>query len=479
MKNNIRRFTALFCSAVLLTAPLVFPASADEVTVLESLSLENFPLPEAGMTVGESMDAIEAQVQTTDGTRLSWAHWYKGEFYYDLYEDEKPDELRPESEFYPGYTYTCCMRIDGDLAKADGTVFAFEERGYSPVQIFINGEELPASQTSVRGEDDIFLSWTITIPGEKIPYEPMVYYTPYEITCKNGDPVTMTAEPDFPDSDGMTYSYQWYRASRQWYCTGELSSEIREPIPNANSETLDTVSDTVGTTYYFCVIEGIAEDGTVYTSASAEPRTVVCVNTEAYTFPYTDVSPDQWYYRYVEIADKNDLIDGKTPTEYVPDDDITLAECIKLAACMHQLYREKEVTLTNGADGEKWYAPYIRYAKDNRLILRDKNSRNYTEDELNSPVSRAEYVNIFGYTMPGEGWEYINDVPMGSLPDVPEDHPYAANIYKMYTAGILNGSDTKGTFHPDDPVSRSETAAILVRLLDDRYRVGAPADLQG
>ena len=45
MNNNIRRFTALLCSAVLLTAPLVFPASADEVTVLETLSLENFPLP--------------------------------------------------------------------------------------------------------------------------------------------------------------------------------------------------------------------------------------------------------------------------------------------------------------------------------------------------------------------------------------------------------------------------------------------------
>jgi hypothetical protein len=70
----------------------------------------------------------------------------------------------------------------------------------------------------------------------------------------------MTAEPDFPDSDGMTYSYQWYRASYQWYCTGELSSEISEPIPNENAETLEIVSDTVGTTYYFCVIEGIAED---------------------------------------------------------------------------------------------------------------------------------------------------------------------------------------------------------------------------
>ncbi len=472
MKNKIRRSTALLCSALLLTAPLVFPASAEEPIVLETLSLENFPLPEAGMTVGESTAAIEEQLRTTEGTELAWAHWYKGEVYYDLYAAEQPDNLRPESEFYPGYTYTCCMRVDGDLAKADGTVFAFEERGYSPVQIFLNGEELPASQTSVRGEHDIFLSYTITLPGEKITYEPMVYYTPYEIVCKDGDPITMTAEPDFPDSDGMTYSYQWYR-------TGDPSAEVSEPVPNGNTETLEIFSDTVGTTYYFCVIEGIAVDGTVYTSASAAPKTVVRVNTEAYTFPYTDVSPDQWYYSYVEIADKNDLIDGKTPTEYVPDEDITLAECIKLAACMHQLYHEDQVTLTNGADGETWYTPYIRYAKENRIILRDKNSRNYTEDELNSPVSREEYVDIFCYAMPGERLVYINDVPDGSLPDVPEDHPYASAIYKMYTAGILNGSDAQGTFHPNDPVSRSETAAILVRLLDDRYRVGAPADLQG
>ena len=472
MKNNIRRSAAFLCSALLLSPPLVVSTVAEELTVLDTLSLENFPLPEAGMTVGESMDAIEEQLRTSEGTSLAWAHWYKGEVYFDLYEDERPENLRAEVEFYAGYTYTCCMRIGGDLAKADGTVFAFEERGYSPVQISINGEELPASQTSVRDENDIFLSWTITIPGEKIPYEPMVYYTPCEITCRDGDPVTVTAEPDFPDSDGMTYTYQWYR-------TADPSAEVSEPIENAVTETLDTVSDTVGTTYYFCVIEGTAVDGTVSASASVEPETLVRVDTEAYTFPYTDVSPDQWYYSYVEIADKNDLIDGKTPTEYVPDADITLAECIKLAASMHQLYHEDEVTLENGKDGEKWYTPYIRYAKENRLILRDKNSRNYTEEELNSPISRAEYVNIFGYTMPGERWNAINDVPTGSLPDVPEEHPYAANIYKMYTAGILNGSDAMGTFHPDDPVSRSETAAILVRLLDDRYRVDAPADLQG
>ena len=469
MKNKIRRLTALLCSVLLMNAHLIFSVSADERNVLDSLSLEKFPLPEAGMTVGESMASIEEQLQTPEGTELDWIHWYKGEVYYDISDKTPPEHLRAEAEFYAGHTYTCCMRIGGDLVKADGMVFAFEERGYSPVQISINGEALPASQTSVRDENDIFLSWTITVPGEKLPYDPAVYYTPYEITCKDGDPVTMTAEPDFPDSYGMTYSYQWYR-------TADPSAEVSELIPNANTETLEIISDTVGTMYYFCVIEGIAEDGTVSASSSA-PADFVRVNTQAYNFPYTDVSPAQWYYNYVKIADKNDLIDGKTPTEYYPDDNMTLAECIKLAACMHQLYLEDEITLTNGEDGEKWYTPYIRYAKENRIILREKNSQNYTETELNSPISRAEYINIFCYAMPAERLKYINDVPMGSLPDVAEDHPYAANIYKMYTAGILNGSDSDGTFGPDDAVKRSEVAAILVRLLDSRYRVGAPANL--
>ncbi len=37
-------------------------------------------------------------------------------------------------------------------------------------------------------------------------------------------------------------------------------------------------------------------------------------------------------------------------------------------------------------------------------------------------------------------------------------------ILRLYRAGVLSGSDALGTFHPDRPISRAETAAIVSRV---------------
>ena len=50
-------------------------------------------------------------------------------------------------------------------------------------------------------------------------------------------------------------------------------------------------------------------------------------------------------------------------------------------------------------------------------------------------------------------------------------------IYSFYRAGILNGTDAKGTFNRTGTIKRSEVAAIVIRMMDPGYRVGAPADL--
>ena len=57
--------------------------------------------------------------------------------------------------------------------------------------------------------------------------------------------------------------------------------------------------------------------------------------------------------------------------------------------------------------------------------------------------------------------------------------PFAAGseVYTLYRAGIIAGSDEYGTFNPDSRIRRSEVAAILVRILDASKRVNAPAKL--
>ena len=47
---------------------------------------------------------------------------------------------------------------------------------------------------------------------------------------------------------------------------------------------------------------------------------------------------------------------------------------------------------------------------------------------------------------------------------------FAPEIYEFYRAGILTGSDAKGTFHADSTIRRSEVSAILNRMYDVSVR---------
>jgi hypothetical protein len=163
----------------------------------------------------------------------------------------------------------------------------------------------------------------------------------------------------------------------------------------------------------------------------------------------------------VEAAYKNGLINGKTATTYSPDSNMTYAEAIKLAACMHQLYHDGVVTLTNGEP--YWYTDYLTYALMNNII-----SELY--DDYDAKATREEFVHIFYGALPAAEYGEINVVADGSIPDVPMSGNHAAEIYAFYRAGILTGSDSAGTFSPLSNIRRSEVAAILTRMFDASAR---------
>ena len=52
----------------------------------------------------------------------------------------------------------------------------------------------------------------------------------------------------------------------------------------------------------------------------------------------------------------------------------------------------------------------------------------------------------------------------GLPPDVNDNQTYAKEIRLLYQAGILQGSDAEGNFHPGDRITRAEATAILNRL---------------
>ena len=108
--------------------------------------------------------------------------------------------------------------------------------------------------------------------------------------------------------------------------------------------------------------------------------------------PFRDVPTSQWYYNDVSNAYEMGLINGKTDTAFKPDDNLTYAEAVKLAACMNQRYSTGSVSLQNG---NPWYQTYVDYCKTKKIIDVD-----YAWDQ---PATRAGYMEIFAGALRGAG----------------------------------------------------------------------------
>ena len=64
----------------------------------------------------------------------------------------------------------------------------------------------------------------------------------------------------------------------------------------------------------------------------------------------------------------------------------------------------------------------------------------------------------------------LNNIADNAIPDVKLGDKCADEIYAFYRAGILTGSDAKGTFHSASTIKRSEAAAILLRMFEASAR---------
>lgn len=174
---------------------------------------------------------------------------------------------------------------------------------------------------------------------------------------------------------------------------------------------------------------------------------------------FSDVTKDDWFYDDIKTVVEMGLINGKSNDRYAPNDNLTYAEAIKLAACMNQFYTSGAVTLANG---NPWYQPYVDYCMTKGII--DK-TYNYEES-----ATRAGYMTIFANALPDEALQAINTVPDNAIPDVPVTKDYASAVYKLYRAGILNGVDDEYNCEPLVNISRKEVAVIVARMMYEKKR---------
>lgn len=208
----------------------------------------------------------------------------------------------------------------------------------------------------------------------------------------------------------------------------------------------------------------VAAENSIITVSVSLPTKISAqgdVNTTSTTpVSFLDVGKDAWFYSSVTYAVERGIINGRDSGLFDPDGFVTVAEAIKLGACMHQLYYEGGVSLVNG---NPWYMSYVEYANQNGII-------NKTYTDYDAKITRDEFVNIFFSSLPSSEYTPINEIKSGSIPDVEETDPYYDRILSFYRAGIVTGKDSEGSFCPKDRILRSEVSALVERMLEKSTR---------
>jgi len=185
------------------------------------------------------------------------------------------------------------------------------------------------------------------------------------------------------------------------------------------------------------------------------------VNVTSTTVSFNDVTASNWFYEDVLYAVDRGIIDGRSEEVFDPENNLTVAEAIKLGACMHQLYYTGSITLTNG---NPWYMSYVEYAALNGILTK-------TYPDYDAKISREEFVNIFYSALPSSEYNVINSVGDDAIPDVKPSDPYYSRIITFYRAGILTGMTDYLDFCPKDNIRRSEVSALVRRMLEKDARI--------
>lgn len=169
---------------------------------------------------------------------------------------------------------------------------------------------------------------------------------------------------------------------------------------------------------------------------------------------FKDVPDSEWYTEGISQAYKLGLMQGIGNAFFSVDGTVTLAETVAMAARLHSIYHTGSAEFESS---DTWYAPYVFYARKNGIITD-------LYEDYTQPATRAQFAEILSNALPDTALFEINSVESNAIPDVAHTLQSAEAIYQLYRAGILTGSDEKGTFFPNGTIRRSEAATIITRM---------------
>lgn len=224
--------------------------------------------------------------------------------------------------------------------------------------------------------------------------------------------------------------------------------------------------------------------------AAAVLAAAVTTTSSAYAVSFTDIW-GHWAEKIIISLADSGIINGITPTEFVPEGTVTRAEFLKMAMETSGIepvdFREGECLDAVSGD---WFCGYMQSALDKGLIPAEMIGgcviRVVSEtDEEGNVVSKAVYTGAFGgntpitreemavitqntyqYSLNANTMRDMNTDFETEFTDIADISEWALQSVKLACAqGFIEGMDD-GSFAPTATATRAQSAAIISRVMD-------------
>lgn len=159
-----------------------------------------------------------------------------------------------------------------------------------------------------------------------------------------------------------------------------------------------------------------------------------------------------WCEANVRLCYETGLLQGWSDGTFRPESTLTGGQVLMICARFYSLLHGGDGAIPPSGDG--LYAAASAY-----LLGQGINPYFVTNGEC----PRWQFVRLLAQFVPEEDLSAINTIP--SLPDAAGEA-----ILRFYRAGVLNGEDGYGSFHPGQTLNRGQVAAILARVLSPALR---------
>ena len=169
---------------------------------------------------------------------------------------------------------------------------------------------------------------------------------------------------------------------------------------------------------------------------------------------FTDVTPDAWYYSFVETVAEKGLFAGNGDGTFAPENNMTYAEFLAV------LFQFSGDTLPANS-GPNWYDNHVQWAKNSGVIP----SAMLAGFDPEAAITRQDMAALFGSFLTRYDYEAAPvNTGTPSFSDESDIAGYAKDgVTLCYQLGIMGGNDD-GTFAPGNTAIRAEVAVTMVQM---------------